>query len=288
MASARDIKRRIRSVQNSKKITKAMEMVSAAKLRKSQERTVAARPYAQRLAEALREVAAHQGDDVTHPLLAKARTGRTVYCVITADRGLAGPYNGNIIRLMNGILREADEPIGLVVVGRKGNDFFKRRGADIIGSFLNLGEEARFSNAEEIAEALMGLFVEGKAKEVKLVYTEFVSAVSLRPKVLDLLPVAPQGGSGESGGVNRSYIHIPSAKRIIEELLPKLVKNQVYQALLESKASEHAARMTAMRSASDNAQGLIEDLTLQYNRARQAGITTEILEVVGGAAALNG
>lgn len=287
MATARDIRRRIRAIQNTKKITKAMEMVAAAKLRRAQERALSSRPYARRLVEALGELAGYQGDEAPHPLLVRPRAGAVVYCLITADRGLAGAYNGNLVRLMSSIIREEDRPVALVCVGRKGYEYFRRRNVEILGSFVNLGEEARFQKAEEIAEMLMGLFIGGQAAEVKLVYTEFISAISLKPRVVDLLPVDSPKKEAR-GGMSKSYIFIPSAARLIEELLPKLVKNQVYQALLEAKASEHAARMTAMRSASDNAQGLIEKLTLQYNRARQAAITTEILEVVAGAEALKG
>ncbi len=283
MAGARDVKRRIRAIQNTKKITKAMEMVAAAKLRKAQDRATAARPYADRLARALRRLA-RSGGDVTHPLLAEPKAGKVVYCVVSADRGLAGSYNVNVIRAATTAMRDTEAETAVVAVGRKSVEFFRRRGVEVLGSFVNIGEEARYALAEEIAETLMGLFLEGRARAVRLVFTEFRSALSQRPKVMEILPVKPEKADQDAKGA--SYIFIPSPEQLLQDLLPKLVKNQVYQALLEAKASEHAARMRAMGAAAKNAQELIDKLTLEYNRIRQATITKEISEIVGGAEAM--
>lgn len=287
MASASDVKRRIRAVQNTKKITKAMEMVSAAKLRRAQERAVAAKPYAERLRTTLRQLAANSGE-ITHPLLAEPKGGKAVYCVIGADRGLAGSYNVNVLRTALASIREEDDGAAVVAVGRKAVDYFKRRHVEVVSSFTNIGEEARFDLAEEIGETLMGLFLEGKAKAVRLVYTEFRSALSQRPREIEILPFQAEAEEPEKKGPAPAIIFIPSAEELFQELLPNMVKIQVYQALLEAKASEHAARMRAMGAASKNAGELIERLTLEFNRIRQAGITKEILEIVGGAEAMKG
>ncbi len=311
----RDLKRRIRAIKNTKKITKAMEMVAAAKLRRAQERAVSARPYADLLRQTMVALVRERGIEGDHPLLAVPERGDVVFCLVTADRGLAGSYNANLVRFTQAALASAGERVGIVAVGRKGLDYFRRRGVPVYAHFVNVGEEARYTLAEEIAEVMMGLFVEGKAREVRLVFSRFVSALSQRPEQVTVLPVAADRrlaaavaasaaaaphaagadqagaggpGAGAAGGRLPSFIHVPSAAAVLAELLPRLVKNAVYQALLEAKASEHAARMTAMRSATDNAQELIEELTLEFNRARQTVITTEISEIVGGAEALKG
>lgn len=285
LASGRDIKRRIRAVQNTKKITKAMEMVAAAQMRKAQVRATSARPYAERLERTLRRLA-RSGADISHPFLAEPKDGKVVYCVISADRGLAGSFNVNVVRTALASMRDAGAETAVVAVGRKGLEALRRRGAEVAASFTGIGEEARFALAEEIAEVLMNLFLEGRARAVRLVYTEFRSALSQRPREVEILPVRAETGRKE--GRAASFIFVPSAEALFRELLPKLVKNQVYQALLESKASEHAARMRAMGAASKNAQELIETYTLQYNRIRQASITKEISEIVGGAEAMKG
>lgn len=284
MANTRQIKRRIRATENIKKITKAMEAVSAAKLRRAQERAVAARPFAGRLEEMLRRVAA-AGAAAEHPLLIEPESNATAYIFITADRGLAGSYNAMLLRQM-GLRVGRDENVGLLAVGRKGYEHFRKRGVQIYERWLRIGEDARYELAEEVAEYAMNLFTSGRVGKVKLLYAEFITAMSQRPKEVQLLPVAPPEAQPEHGV--EEYIFVPSARELLDVLLPRIVKIEVYQALLEAKASEHGARMTAMRSATDNAGELIETLTLQYNRARQAAITTEISEIVGGAEALKG
>lgn len=283
MASARDVKRRMRAVQNTKKITKAMEMVAAAKLRKAQERALAARPYADRLSRALRRLA-RSGADISHPLLVEPKEGKVIYCVISADRGLAGSFNINVIRAAASSMRDAGADTAVVAVGRKSVEYFRRRGVEVLASFVNVGEEARYALAEEIAETLMAHFLEGRASAVRLVYTEFRSALNQRPKEIEILPIKPEQEEKEVKA--SSFLFVPSAEQLFQDLLPKLVKNQVYQAMLESKASEHASRMRAMGAASKNAQELIGTLTLEYNRIRQAAITKEISEIVGGAEAM--
>lgn len=259
-------------------------MVSAAKLRKAQERAVAARPYADRLNRALRRLA-RSGADITHPLLEEPKEGKVIYCVISADRGLAASFNVNVIRTAANSMRDAGAETAVVAVGRKSVDFFRRRGVEVLGSFVNIGEEARYALAEEIAETLMAHFLEGRARAVRLVYTEFRSALTQRPKEVQILPIKADEEEKEARKA-ASFFFVPSAEQLFQELLPKLVKNQVYQALLESKASEHASRMRAMGAASKNAQELIGTLTLEYNRIRQAAITREISEIVGGAEAM--
>ena len=228
--------------------------------------------------------------DETRPLLEpSARGGPVVFCLVTADRGLAGSYNANLLRFAGEALRRREGPVALVAVGRKGRDHFQRRGVPILHGFVNIGDEARYALAEEIAETLMGLFVAGQAREVYLIYSEFRSALSQRPVEVPLLPLRaprPEEKVLPAGKWAPTSIFIPSAGDLFGELLPKMVKIQVYRGLLEAKASEHAARMTAMRSATENAEELIEELVLEFNRARQTAITTEIAEIVGGAEAL--
>ena len=284
MANTREIKRRIRAVDNIQQITKAMEMVSAAKLRRAQDNVLAARPYSERLELTLQRLS-NAGVALDHPLLQKPKSNKLALAVIAGDRGLAGSYNANILRHASKRLQEHDD-VMLIPIGRRVLDYFRRRSYEMGAAFVNIGEEASFSKAEEIADYLMSLFVEGQVGEVRLVYTQFVSAITQRTEEMQLLPL-PQPEASQQGQDAAEYIFVPSAEGLLKELLPKLVKNQVFRALLESKASEHGARMTAMRSASDNAVELIDSLTLQFNRARQAAITTEISEIVGGAEALS-
>lgn len=279
--------RRIKAVKSTQQITKAMKMVSAAKLRRAQEKVLAARPYARELAKTLARLV-KGGAGANHPLLAQ-RTGTptVAYVIFTADRGLAGSFNVNIIRRTNATIKEDPRPLKLVTVGRKGRDFFKKRGIDPLLEYTGLGEEPGFGKVRQMVNELVKLFLDGQVDEVRLIYTEFVNPVTQRPVEVQLLPVvAPEGGNDE--GPNMDYIYVPSAEEVLNTLVPRFAEVVFYQALLESKASEHGARMTAMGSATDNAKEMISKLTLAYNRARQAGITREISEIVGGAAALGG
>lgn len=280
MAGVRDIRRRIRSVRNMQQITKAMKMVAAAKLRKAQEKVIAARPYARQLQEVLARLAQVQ-TDATHPLLEKRPVHRVGYVIITSDRGLCGGYNANLIRKTNSTIAEEKHEVKLITVGRKGRDFYRRGKLETIAEFVGIGDNPSYTQAKEIAQEVIGLYESGELDEVYLVYNEFLSAISQRPMEIKLLPIEqPQGKLG------KEYIFEPSPEEILNTLLPKYVETQVFRTLLEGKASEQGARMTAMGSATDNAKEMIDRLTLQMNRARQAAITKEISEIVGGAAAL--
>ncbi|MZP30773.1 F0F1 ATP synthase subunit gamma [Heliobacterium undosum] len=288
MPGMRDIKRRIRSIKSTQQITKAMKMVAAAKLRKAQEKVIQARPYAKRIQGVLSRLVA-AATDVNHPLLETREVKRVGYVVITADRGLCGGYNANIIRKVNNETKGRDD-VSLVCVGRKSRDFFKRMGNTIEAEYVGLGEDISFGMAKEIAAKVMELYEQGTVDQVQLVFTEFYSALTQKPVQMQLLPIPAQAGEAgaaeDSKGPQPLYEFEPSPEAVLDELLPKYVENQIYRALLESKASEQGARMTAMGSATDNAKEMINKLTLSFNRARQAAITKEISEVVGGAAAL--
>ncbi|MBX5464155.1 MAG: ATP synthase F1 subunit gamma [Clostridia bacterium] len=281
------IRRRMRAIESTRKMTRAMEMVAAAKLRRAQEQAQAGRAYAARLQEVLRRLAA-SGVQVEHPLLAPPRGSDRLLVVFTADRGLAGPFNANIIRETALAMREG-EPAQIAVLGRRGDGAFRHRGWPVRHSWLGIGEEARVELAREVADLAMEWYIQGQVGRVELIYTEFVSTLRLVPRRLQLLPVVtPEAQEGGRRQATVDYIFVPSAEGLLVHLLPSMVRTTVYQALLDSKASEHAARMTAMRSATDNASELLEELHLEYNRERQTSITTEIVEVVSGAEALRG
>jgi F-type H+-transporting ATPase subunit gamma len=276
------IRRRIRSVQNTQKITAAMKMVAAAKLRRAQERAQSARPYADRIREVLMRLAAN-ATDFSHPFLQGRPVRSSLLVVVTADRGLAGPYNANLNRAAQ--LHLQDRPGARVLaVGRKGRDFFRKRGYPVVAEFTGIGDDARIELARDVAREAMRLYLAGEADEVYVAYARFINVATSRPTVVRLLPL---GGEGDGGrGTRTPYIFEPSAAAVLERLLPHYVETLVYRALLEAKASEHGARMTAMDNATKNAEELIERLTLLRNRLRQAAITKEIAEIVGGANAL--
>lgn len=282
MAGMRDIKRRIRSVKNTQQITKAMKMVAAAKLRKAQERVVTARPYKKKLKEVLGRLA-HASANSTHPLLQVREPKKVAYVLITADRGLCGGYNANVIKAAAMALEDSNVEADLVAVGKKGREFFRRKKKVIAKEFINLGEEISMIDARDLAQYVIKGYEQGEYDQVYLVYTEFLTAMQQNPVVTKLLPIDPPK---ETEVDETEYIFEPDGQEVLATLLPRYVENQVYQALLEAKASEHGARMTAMGSATDNAAEMIDKLTLSYNRARQAAITREISEIVGGAAAL--
>ena len=285
MASARDIRRRIKSVKKTQQITKAMKMVAAAKLRRAQEAAIAARPYAVKLTEVLGRVANAAGD-VSHPLL-EVRDGKKVaYIVITADRGLCGGFNSNTIRYAVRELKNIDNP-SIIAVGRKARDYFKRLdNVQIAASYVGLGEYVHFGQAQEIAKFVIEKYTEGEFDSVYLVFSEFINTLTQRPTKQKLLPVEPPEQKQEKERVSATYTFEPSAEIVLSELLPKYIEVSLYRAILESKAGEQGARMTAMDSATNNAKEMIDKLTLSFNRARQAAITKELAEIVGGAAAL--
>jgi len=280
VAGVRDIRRRIRSVRNMEQITKAMKMVSASKLRKAQAKLIASRPYARQLQGVLERLAQAPVEEL-HPLLKVRPVQKVVYVLITSDRGLCGGYNANLIRKTSGLITAAQQEIKILAVGRKGRDFFRRGKVEFISEFTGLGDSPSYNQAKEIAKEVVRLYVEGEADEVYLLYTEFVTAITQRPSQVKLLPLEqPEEKQG------RQYIFEPSPEEILTTLLPKYVETQIFRTILEGKASEQGARMTAMSSASDNAKDMIGRLSLAMNKARQAAITTEISEIVSGAAAL--
>ncbi len=286
MATLRDIRRRIRSVQSTQKITRAMKLVAAAKLRRAQERILEARPYAAKMAELVGTLARALGED-KHPLLVRREGPRQLFVVITADKGLCGAFNSNIIRRsLELLLGTPDGGAALVAVGRKARDFYRRRTWPVRGDRLGLLDRLTFDQAQALAGELMQAFLGDEVDEVWLVYNEFRSVAAQRVVVAHLLPIEPPEAAGAPEGPGVEYLYEPDAATILDALLPRHVEVQVYRALLESAAGEHGARMTAMEAATKNAQEIVGLLTLQYNKARQERITKELLDIVGGAEAL--
>jgi F-type H+-transporting ATPase subunit gamma len=287
VATLRDIRRRIRSVQSTQKITRAMKLVAAAKLRRAQERILEARPYAFKMAELVAALARGLGED-KHPLLARREGPRKLFVVITADKGLCGAFNANILRRSLEALRGTPGETGsLVAVGRKARDFYRRRPWRIRADRVGWLDRMTFDQVRELTGEVMQAYLQEEVDEVWLVFNEFRSVAVQRPIVQRLLPIeaGEERGRGEAGpGVE--YLYEPDAPTILGTLLPRHVEIQVYRALLESVAGEHGARMTAMEAATKNAQEMIGILTLQYNKARQERITKELLDIVGGAEAL--
>ena len=288
MATLRDIQRRIRSVQSTQKITRAMKLVAAAKLRRAQERILSARPYANKMAELLGHlVSAESGDDGGHPLLEQREGPRRQIVIVTADRGLAGAFNTNVIRRAVELLRESNvAEVTLVVVGRKARDFFRRRAYTIRRDMIGFWDQLAYSHASELADYFMQQFRDGEVDEVVLIYNEFRSVALQRPVRVPLLPIPRAQAAAGQGTEHVDYIYEPSATAILGDLLPRHVRMQVYRALMESLAGEYGARMTAMEAATKNAKEMIDVLTIQYNKARQEKITKELLDIVGGAEAL--
>jgi F-type H+-transporting ATPase subunit gamma len=287
MATLRDIQRRIRSVQSTQKITRAMKLVAAAKLRRAQERILSARPYAGKMAELLGNLVsgAEGADGAAHPLLEQREGPRRQIVIITADRGLAGAFNSNILRRAGDLLRESSAAeVTLVVVGRKARDFFRRRAFTVRRDMIGFWDRLAYSHAVELADYFMQQYLEGQVDEVVLLYNEFRSVAVQRPVRVTLLPI-PRTETGETAEAI-DYIYEPSAEAILGDLLPRHVRMQVWRALMESVAGEHGARMTAMEAATKNAKEMIGILTIQYNKARQEKITKELLDIVGGAEAL--
>jgi F-type H+-transporting ATPase subunit gamma len=296
MATLRDIKRRIRSVESTQKITRAMKLVAAAKLRRAQERILAARPYANKMAELLGNLvsAAGQGDDAAHPLLVQREGPRRLIVIITADRGLAGAFNSNILRRALDFIRESNtKEIALVAIGRKARDFYRRRQWPIERDLIGFWDRLQFSHASELADYFMQRYLDGEVDEVHLIYNEFRSVAVQRPVRQQLLPI-PSAAAGDGQAAEGraaapepvDYIYEPSPEAILGNLLPRHVRMQVYRAFMESLAGEYGARMTAMEAATKNAKEMIGVLTIQYNKARQEKITKELLDIVGGAEAL--
>jgi F-type H+-transporting ATPase subunit gamma len=287
MATLQDIRRRIRSVQSTQKITRAMKLVAAAKLRRAQERILAARPYAGKMSELLGNLVSAAGSDgAPHPLLEQREGPRRQVVIITADKGLAGAFNSNVIRRALEFVRQSNvTEVTLVVVGRKARDFYRRRQWTIKRDLIGFWDRLAYSHASELADYFMQQYLDGEVDEVHLMYNEFRSVAVQQVRRVQLLPIEPGADLGD-GAPAGDYIYEPSPDAILAALLPRHVTTQVYRALMESAAGEYGARMTAMESASKNAREMINVLTIQYNKARQERITKELLDIVGGAEAL--
>ena len=287
MPSLIDLRRRIRAVKNTQQITKAMKMVAASKLRRAQDRILNARPYALQMQRVLRSVASRV-DPSVHPLLAVREVrpdSQTLVVIVTADKGLCGSFNTNVIKAAGGFIASRQEACTLGLVGRKGRDFFGRRGFKVLYEQIGIFQKLRYEDARAIAHTAIEAFAGGQVDRVVLVYNEFKSVMSQRVVVEPLLPIA-RGEVEAAPGPEVDYLYEPSPQEIFNQLLPRYVEIQVYRALLESNAAEHAARMTAMDTATKNSGDMISSLTLYMNKVRQAAITREIIEVVSGAEAL--
>jgi len=281
MPSLLDIRRRIRSVKNTQQLTKAMKTVSAAKLRRAQERVVSARPYANQLRHVLGDLAGRV-ENIQHPLLEVRPEKRILLLVITADRGLCGGFNSNLTKAAQNFLRQhAADDVRLFAAGRKGRDFFRRRSANITSEYVNFFSKLDVGNARDIATQLVDVYSKAEIDAVYIIYNEFKSVIQQRIVVERLLPLGSAELKEMPSGVD--YIFEQPAQEILNRLLPRYVEIEIYRALLESAAAEHGARMAAMDTATRNAGDMIESLTLNMNRVRQAAITREIIEVVSGA-----
>lgn len=303
MPSIRDIKRRIKSIINTQQITRAMEMVAAAKMRKAQEAALRTRAYAKASLEILNNISARTTPEI-HPLLQKNESKKICVLLITSDKGLCGGFNANILKKTIGFTKEKEKEnlkIDFVVCGKKGRDFLQRFGFSITAEFLELGDKFGILDITPIAQILINDFSVKIYREIYLIYTDFVTTLTQTPQIKKLLPLAQEeliklSEIGKNIGLKEiekksrvkgyEYIFEPKIDIVLETLLPRLVEMQIYQAVLESNASEHSARMVAMKNATDNAKDIIEDLTLSFNQARQAVITKEISEISAGKAAL--
>jgi F-type H+-transporting ATPase subunit gamma len=297
MATAQEIRRRIRSVSNIAQITKALEAVSASRVRRAQAQVLATRPYAAKSWQVLTHLAAQPSQDArAHSLLTRREDVNAVGIVLlTSDRGLIGAFNLNIVRTTMDFIEERDKPAKLITVGRKGRDLMWRAGYEIAAEFTRLPANPTALDCTPIARAAIEDFLGGTVDEVYLAYTDFLNTLRQRPVVMRLLPIQP--GEVETQAMAEyvdevpldsisEYLYEPSPQDILDTALPRFTELQVYQAVLESLASEHAARMMAMRNATENAEALVDDLTVTYNKARQQAITMEILDIAGGAEAL--
>ncbi len=299
MRGTREIKRRIRSVQSTQKITKAMEMVAAAKLRRAQERAESGRPYTQSIINSIARILKHTR--AQNALMEKKESPVKCFMVVTSDRGLCGSYNSNVMRrALTDIQQLPRDQVTIIAIGRKARDFFKRREYNIVAEYLNIDDRPDFSLAQEMGSMVARMFLEGQIGEAGIFYSEFINVVIHRPQLFQLLPMQAEQIEEEEAEAAESaaekgeeqdklfYRFEPEPEAVLGALLPRFLNSLIYSALLESKASEFGARMTAMRTATDNARDMIERLTLEYNKARQAAITQEILEIVNTSEALSG
>ena len=284
MPSARDLQRQINTVKNQARVFSALQTVSSVKFRKAEARVRRARPYAENVEQMMRDVAGNASEDL--PILMGREVERVAVCSFTADRGLAGGFNAQVLRRTVRLREEKDPGALQVASGRKAVAFFRFRRVELAEVFTGFTDNPTYDQAREVGRALTRLFDDKEADEVYLVYNRFESALNQRPVVMRVLPVAGEGEEAQNDA--SSYMdYVPDAETVLKRLVPRYVETMVWQALLEGAAGEHGARMTAMKNATDNANDLVRDLTLQMNKARQAQITQEILEIVGGAEALS-
>ena len=280
MASQRDIRRRIGSVKNIKQITRAMQFVAASKLKRAQDATLAARPYSEKLDEVLADLAAVlDGDD--HPLLATPPSTRRLIVLITTDRPLSGPLNTNIVRFVARDIIDNPGDVAVITVGRKGRDAMRRTGVPLEAHFATFGDRPTFADVLPLARLVTDDFLAATYGRVDIIYSHWVSTLVQRPTALTILPIQPAADT--EGIPGNQFIFEPSASTVLEQLLPRYVATRLFQAVLEAKASEESSRMVAMKNATENAEELIEDLTLSYNKVRQANITREMIEIASGA-----
>ncbi len=288
MRTLRGMRARIRAAKSIQQITRAMKLVSAARLRRAQDRVLSARPYAQRMHEIMQELG-RAGELPDHPLLQQREVRTYGFVLATSDRGLCGSYNMNLVRTLQNTVREmalSPEQVRLLCIGRRGYQFFGKRGYTIADYRSMPTSGAGLVEARALTDTVQSMFISGEVDKVFLVYSQFINPVTQRPIVVPILPIEPP--AGEDDATRYDFIFEPSAEQLLARLLPRYLLTVVLQALLEASASEHGARMTAMSMASDNAGKMIQELTLTMNRLRQAAITKEIAEVVGGAEALKG
>jgi F-type H+-transporting ATPase subunit gamma len=292
MPSLRDIRRRIRSIRNTAKITKAMELVAASRLRRAQMRVTAARPYAEAMRNLVAELGAQapSSGGALHPLLVQREVHTVGVLLVTPDRGLAGSLNTNVIRRGTEVILENERADGqtvqVVTVGRKGQDFLARRGRTLLGTFTGIVAGVRYDDVIPIARVITDSFVSGAIDRAVLVYPRFVSTLSQRPEVVQLLPITPPETSGQEHARRLDYIFEPDPQSILEQLLPRYVEVLIYQAILETAASFFSAQMVAMRNATENANDLVQSLSLTYNKVRQANITNQVTEIASAAEAM--
>lgn len=283
MASTRDIKRRIKGINSTMQITKAMELVSSSKLRKARENLEKSRPFYNTVYNNIRETLSYTSN-LKHPYLNKREVKKSLYIVVTADRGLAGGFNSNIIRKVESEIKDKKENVALILVGVKAKDYFTRRGYKVLGDFTRMTEEPSFHDAKTIGDMALNAYEEAKVDEVKIVYTEFVSTINQEVKEVKLLPSESFEEEKEKKLVVVDFE--PSPEEVLDYLIPKYIQSVIYGALIESASSQQAARRVAMENATENAEEMIDELDLLYNRARQAAITAELSEIVSGAKAL--
>lgn len=281
--SLRVIRRKIRSVNNIKKITRAMEMVSAAKLKKVQERLLCIRPFSDKIVELVESLAGYL-EGTEHPLFTPQQVRGVCIVMITSDKGLCGSFNVNILRYTQDLAQRRGIPVKFVAIGKKGADFLKKHGVEVVQTYTHIPTEIPFGQIQEIVQNLVRLFETGSVGQIDIAFTRYINALTFRPGHMRFLPI--ELPEERKRGPRYEYIFEPKPQQIVEALLPKYLQTIFHRLLLESMCSEHAARMNAMRNATDNAQELIESLTLTFNKARQASITKELLDIVGGAEAL--